>query len=239
MTNILYWYGKRNPSIGYCQGMNFLVAMLLHVLSEEEAFWVLCQLIESILPMDYYTIMTGVLIDVRWIESFLAENLKPISKHLKKVQFDLNSVLWEWIVWLHSKTLSYSIAEQIWDELFDYGIIAIFKYSLAIFDIMKKSIMKCNDMGDIYFIFKEISSVITDFHSLSESAKKFKISKASVLMKRRYFREIVIKDYEELHRKRDEDVSRRDSLDGLKTKFLKKFHLFDGLMKSRGQRTKN
>lgn len=83
MTNILYSYAKRNPTIGYWQGLNFVVAMLLHVLEEEEAFWVLWQLIETILPMDYYTIMTGILIDFRWLVSFIEEKLKGISKHLK------------------------------------------------------------------------------------------------------------------------------------------------------------
>ena len=41
MRNILTAFIKRNPSIGYCQGMSFVVKRLLTCLSEEEAFWVL------------------------------------------------------------------------------------------------------------------------------------------------------------------------------------------------------
>lgn len=41
MRNILFAYVLRSPTIGYCQGMNFLTARLLTCLSEEEAFWTL------------------------------------------------------------------------------------------------------------------------------------------------------------------------------------------------------
>lgn len=43
--------------------MNFIVARLLKYLNEEEAFWALCMIIESIQPLDYYSNMVGALID--------------------------------------------------------------------------------------------------------------------------------------------------------------------------------
>ena len=40
MRNILLSYSIRNITVGYCQGMNFLVARLLLVIeNEEEVFW--------------------------------------------------------------------------------------------------------------------------------------------------------------------------------------------------------
>ena len=41
MRNVLSAFIMRNPTVGYCQGMNFLTARLLTCLSEEEAFWTL------------------------------------------------------------------------------------------------------------------------------------------------------------------------------------------------------
>jgi len=55
MRRVLGAYIKRNPTVGYCQGLNFIVAILLNKLEEEETFWVFCQLIETMLPVDYYT----------------------------------------------------------------------------------------------------------------------------------------------------------------------------------------
>ena len=49
-------YSKRNPMIGYCQGMNFIMARILkHIKHEEEAFWIFTNIVEGILPIDYYT----------------------------------------------------------------------------------------------------------------------------------------------------------------------------------------
>lgn len=40
LYNILIAYANFDPEVGYCQGMNFIVGMLvLHILNEEDAFW--------------------------------------------------------------------------------------------------------------------------------------------------------------------------------------------------------
>ena len=63
MRNVLSAFIIRNPTVGYCQGMNFLTARLLSCLKEEEAFWVLTTIIEDILPLDNFSNLIGVLVD--------------------------------------------------------------------------------------------------------------------------------------------------------------------------------
>lgn len=44
--------------------MNCIVAGILRVIDDEEdAFWLFVQIIESILPLDYYSLMLEVLVD--------------------------------------------------------------------------------------------------------------------------------------------------------------------------------
>jgi hypothetical protein len=52
-------YTYRNPTVGYYQGMNFLVFRIRKWLTEEETFWTMCLVIESYLPPDFYVGLYG------------------------------------------------------------------------------------------------------------------------------------------------------------------------------------
>ena len=43
--------------------MNFIASQLLLCMTEEEAFWTLCQVIEVYFPLDYFAGFYGVLVD--------------------------------------------------------------------------------------------------------------------------------------------------------------------------------
>lgn len=58
LERVLLAYSMHNPSVGYCQGLNFLAGMLLLVMQrdEERSFWVLVSLLdEGILYRDMYS----------------------------------------------------------------------------------------------------------------------------------------------------------------------------------------
>lgn len=126
------------------------------------------------------------------------------------------------------------IVANIWDQFFTRGIIAIFEYSLAILDIMKKKILGTKDIGILFMMLRSLPEYINDWKVLSNSAKKYKLTWDVVKHRRAYLRPIVYEEYEEQHRKKSSDFNIRNSLDALKSKFLKKFHLFNGILKQRG-----
>ena len=43
------------PDLGYCQGVGVIGAILLLLLEEEDAFWLLSAIVEDLLPASYYT----------------------------------------------------------------------------------------------------------------------------------------------------------------------------------------
>lgn len=55
LTRVLEATAVHNPEVGYTQSMNFLAGVLLLLLEEEQAFWVLDVMVNEILPQDYYT----------------------------------------------------------------------------------------------------------------------------------------------------------------------------------------
>lgn len=61
LRNVLCAYAIRNPRLLYCQGLNYLVAyFLMRDYTEQESFWLLAQLVEEVLPVDYYVEMGAV-----------------------------------------------------------------------------------------------------------------------------------------------------------------------------------
>ncbi len=62
--------------------MNFLTARLLTCLEEEEAFWVLVQIIEEKLPLDNYSNLIGVLVDQKVLEDLMKQKLPRLVAFL-------------------------------------------------------------------------------------------------------------------------------------------------------------
>ena len=59
LQRILLAYAWRNPSVGYCQGMNFIAGSLLLFMDEEDAFWCLAVIAEDLLPGYYDLVMVA------------------------------------------------------------------------------------------------------------------------------------------------------------------------------------
>lgn len=55
LRRVLRAISHRIPEVGYCQSMNFVVAALLVVLEEEQAFWVADVLFQEYFTPDYFT----------------------------------------------------------------------------------------------------------------------------------------------------------------------------------------
>ena len=105
LRNVLQTYVKRNPTVGYCQGMNFIVGKLLEQMGEEEAFWTLAMLIETFLPVDYYCNMVGVLIDQKVFKHLAQDFLPELISHLDSFSLDVSIFSFSWFVCFFTNSL--------------------------------------------------------------------------------------------------------------------------------------
>lgn len=98
---------RRNPTVGYCQGMNLVTGTLLLVhADEEEAFWVLSAIIERILPDDFFSPLLLpsracplVLLD------YVHEMLPRLHAHLVELGVDLAAICFSWFLSLFTDCL--------------------------------------------------------------------------------------------------------------------------------------
>lgn len=73
------------PEIGYCQGTGVIGASLLLFLEEEDAFWLMCRIVEDLLPASYYSsTLIGVQADQRVLIALIANYLPDLDVVLKE-----------------------------------------------------------------------------------------------------------------------------------------------------------
>ncbi|XP_034500437.1 small G protein signaling modulator 3 isoform X3 [Ailuropoda melanoleuca] len=73
------------PEIGYCQGTGMVAACLLLFLEEEDAFWMMCAIIEDLLPASYFsTTLLGVQTDQRVLRHLIVQYLPRLDKLLQE-----------------------------------------------------------------------------------------------------------------------------------------------------------
>ena len=136
LKNILLSYSKRNHSIGYIQGFNFIVAKILKMLPDEEkAFWLFVQIIENILPIDFYSEMCGMMSDIDILILLIKEKYIPnlINKLIKNdLISDLKDLILKWFDSLFCINMNSNSQNAIWDILFCDGRIVLFKTAISL-----------------------------------------------------------------------------------------------------------
>eukprot|EP00249_Psilotum_nudum_P010584 c22629_g1_i1 orf=408-1361(+) len=135
LRRVLVGYSFRDSYVGYCQGMNFIAALLLLVMkTEEEAFWMLAVLLENILFKDCYTDdLSGCHVEQRVFKDLLDKKYPRLSAHLDLIGFDASLVITEWFLCLFAKSLPSETTMRVWDALFNEGAKVLFRVALAIF----------------------------------------------------------------------------------------------------------
>ncbi|KAF4737375.1 hypothetical protein FOZ63_007731, partial [Perkinsus olseni] len=147
MRDILMAYALRNPSVGYCQGMNFIVNALLSVpppgLDDETAFLVLAAFVEGI-NRDYYDKknLRGFLRDISRLDEILGEQMPEVKKMLDRLEISRLWLCAEPMLCLWSKSLQMHPA-RLWDIFLLDGTDAVLAAMLASISLAYPKIKSC------------------------------------------------------------------------------------------------
>lgn len=151
LRRVLVGYSFRDSDVGYCQGLNYVAALLLLVMkTEEDAFWMLAVLLENVLVNDCYTNnLSGCHVEQRVFKDMLAKKCPRIYAHLEALEFDVSLVATEWFLCLFSKSLPSETTMRVWDVLFYEGAKVLFHVALAIFKMKEEELVTAHHVGDV------------------------------------------------------------------------------------------
>jgi small G protein signaling modulator 3 len=94
------------------------------------------QIVEVILPMDYYTNLLGVLIDYKVFQKIMYEKLPKLCKHLDEYNFDLNLLITKWLICLFINHLPQDTELAVWDLFLIKGVSVLFRVAITLFQLM-------------------------------------------------------------------------------------------------------
>jgi hypothetical protein len=171
LRRVLLAFSLHNPTIGYCQSMNFLTALALLFMEEEEAFWLLVIMCESYCTVPdptasadnngvlYYhqRDLAGCHVDHAVFMDLLQEKLPKVHNHLEKLKFPLQPIVMNWFLCLFVNSMPLDTILHIWDCMFSEGPKMMFRSALALLKVNDKAILRCND-------FEELMQVIKNLH---------------------------------------------------------------------------
>ncbi|CAK7229709.1 hypothetical protein SEUCBS140593_007338 [Sporothrix eucalyptigena] len=154
LNEVLLAYARRNPDVGYCQGMNLIVANLLLITpSAEDAFWLLASIIETILPVGYYDhSLAGSRADQQVLRAYVADVLPRLSAHFDALSIDLETMTFQWFLSVFTDCLSAEVLFRVWDVVFclNDGSVFLFQVALALLKLNEAALLRCETPAEIY-----------------------------------------------------------------------------------------
>ncbi|CAK8677308.1 unnamed protein product [Clavelina lepadiformis] len=171
LRRVLRAYSIHNPSIGYCQGLNRIVAVSLLYLCEEEAFWCLVAIVECIMPPDYYsTTLTASQADQRVFRDLMAEKLPRLHRHLETAGVDSSLITFNWLLCIYCDNVPPDTMLHIWDCLLYEGSKVLFRFGLAFFKYVEDEILQLGDYMAIFNFLRNLSFRMYDVKVLAQTA---------------------------------------------------------------------
>ena len=159
LNEVLLAYSRRNPEVGYCQGMNLITASLLLIMpTAEDAFWVLVSMIENMLPRHYYdnSLLTS-RADQQVLRQYVTDLLPRLSAHLEELSIELEALTFQWFLSLFTDCLSAEALYRVWDVLIcckdeegNGGSTFLFQVALALLKLNETQLIACQTPGEVY-----------------------------------------------------------------------------------------
>ena len=147
-------------------------------MTEEQAFWQLSVLCDTLLPGYYSTTMYGTLLDQRVFESLVEKTMPILHEHFLKTDIQLSVVSLPWFLSLFINSMPVDKAMRVLDVFFSEGIRVLFQVALGVLRVNGEDLLDCHDDGTFIQILKNYFSSLDDSaHPDSQNPKMRQVTR--------------------------------------------------------------
>ncbi|GBG62301.1 hypothetical protein CBR_g29911 [Chara braunii] len=167
LRRLLTAYARHNPSVGYCQGMNFLAALLLLLMPEEAAFWCLVAIIDDYFEGYYTEKMVEAQVDQLVLDNLVRKYFPRVVSHLDSLGVQVAWISGPWFLSVFVNVLPWESVLRVWDALLYEGNRSmLFRTALALIDMQAQAILATKDVGDAVSVLQNMASSTFDSSQL-------------------------------------------------------------------------
>jgi len=144
LWRVLNAYASYNPTLGYCQGMNFVAGLLLLVskFHEEESFRVLVCLMDHVGLVGFYGEKLPLFRRyLRACDKLVKETVPDLQDHFKKENVNAPVYLHQWFLTLFINCFPLSMVTIIWDVIICEGLEVVLRIAVSILQVLKDSLL--------------------------------------------------------------------------------------------------
>ena len=145
LRRILKAYSMYDPEIGYCQGMNFIVGMMLITnFTEEESFWLLVYTMkeEPCRIGDLFGEGMKQTHEVLYVaERLIHQFLPKLSKHFDREHIQINMFVTQWLLTQYSSSFHFDFVIRVWDAFLVEGWKITYRVMLAILEQVQSDLL--------------------------------------------------------------------------------------------------
>ncbi|KAG8480477.1 hypothetical protein CXB51_024653 [Gossypium anomalum] len=167
LRRLLTAYARHNPSVGYCQAMNFFAALLLLLMPEENAFWTLMGIIDDYFDGYYSEEMIESQVDQLVFEELVRERFPKLVNHLDYLGVQVAWVTGPWFLSIFMNMLPWESVLRVWDVLlYEGNRVMLFRTALALMELYGPALVTTKDAGDAVTLLQSLAGSTFDSSQL-------------------------------------------------------------------------
>lgn len=143
--------------MGYCQGLNFICALLVLYCNDEEAYWIMNSLMITYNLENYYRDLISVKRPLFILDGLINLFFPKIGQIFQ--QNGIEGVLYStgWVMTLYTNVLPFNLVVRLFDSFLFEKFKIIYRIGLAIIKIKEKKLLQCKSMDTVLMALKNLN----------------------------------------------------------------------------------